>query len=213
MKEGFFESVLKLKILAAITLDSEKDALPIAEALLNGGLNVMEIPLRTSAAIGAITLIKKTFPEMKVGAGTILNRRQISEIVDAGADFGLSAGFNPDLFDEIFKAKLPYIPGVMSPSEIERAFALGFKVQKIFPIGQLGGTAYLKALQGPYGHLNLSFIPMGGIHQENVKSYISFGNVLAAGGSWMVKKEQLAKRDFKSIEEGIRELIAITSTN
>ncbi|WP_341226644.1 bifunctional 4-hydroxy-2-oxoglutarate aldolase/2-dehydro-3-deoxy-phosphogluconate aldolase [uncultured Arcticibacterium sp.] len=207
MEETFFNKLLKDKILAAVTLESSQDALFVAEALLKGGLNVMEVPLRTDAALEAIALIKKEFPEMKIGAGTILRKEQIATLVDIGVDFGLSAGFNENLVEEIAKSKLPYIPGVFSPSEIERAYQFGFKVQKVFPIGQLGGTKYLKAISGPYGHLDLKFIPMGGVNQENFAEYIKVGNVIAAGGSWMVNKELIKNKEFKAIEDGVRALI------
>lgn len=171
-----------------VVLDSADDAEPLAEALLTGGLDIMEITFRTAAAEEAIRRISSKYPEILVGAGTLLEKDQVLRARDAGALFGLAPGLNPDVVATAKEVDLRFSPGVMTPSEIERALSLGCDILKFFPAGTAGGVEMLKALSGPYGHTGVKFIPTGGITSENLALYLKLPVVAAAGGSWMVAK-------------------------
>lgn len=194
---------LKQKILPAITFDSVESALPVAEALLKAGLTVMEIPFRTAVAEQAISVIRKVFPEMKVGAGTLLTLLQLKSAIDCGAQFGISPGFNQTICNEAKQSGFPFIPGVMTPSEMEAANGLDHKILKLFPAGQIGAMNFLKAMEGPYEHLKIKFIPMGGVSLQNIESYLRLSNVIAVGGSWLATKELMATKNYKAIEENV----------
>ncbi|MDX9880568.1 MAG: bifunctional 4-hydroxy-2-oxoglutarate aldolase/2-dehydro-3-deoxy-phosphogluconate aldolase [Prolixibacteraceae bacterium] len=191
------------RVLPAVTFDRAEDAEPTAGAFLKAGLDVMEIPFRTDVAVRCIRELVKNVPEMHVGAGTIITKEQIHMARDSGAEFGLAPGFNPKVVEEAIKIDFPFIPGVMTPSELELAFELGCNLLKLFPISQIGGTQFVKAILGPYKHLNLRFIPMGGIAQENMKGYLDFNEVAAVGGSWMATTKQIVEKDFKTIQENV----------
>lgn len=204
----FLTKALSKKILPAIVFNNDENALPVAEAFLKAGLNVIEIPFRTTAAADAVSAIRKNFPEMYTGAGTLLTETLMQKAMDAGAQFGLSAGFNPAICDAAKKKKFPFIPGVMTPSEIELAADLGFTFQKVFPINQLGGPAYIKAVQEPYEQLGVKFVPMGGINISNIKDYLNLRTVIAVGGSWVASKEMIEQRNYKAIEATVKEALA-----
>ena len=191
------------RILPAITIQDEDDALPLAEALLRGGLKVMEITFRTEAAAASITQIRKNLPEMRVGAGTLIAKDQVLKAIDSGAEFGLAPGFNPGLCSVAIEHKLEMIPGVITPSEVENAYAMGFRILKIFPIRQFGGIELLKAFNGPFGDLGIRYIPMGGVNQENFSAYLNVKNVIAVGGSWMTLGEWIKAKNFKAIVDEV----------
>lgn len=192
------------KILPAITFDDASFAVQVASAVLRGGLDVMEVPFRTKAAVESIQLICEEFPEMKVGAGTILTPAQVVEAKNAGAQFGLAPGFNPAVVKEAIRNDFPFIPGVMTPSEVEMALESGCKILKLFPAAQIGGIAMLNALLGPYGHTGVKFIPMGGVTIDNLNEFISMLNVEAIGGSWLVTKSMITEMAFDVIEQNVR---------
>lgn len=194
---------LQTKILPAVVFDNEKHVLPLAEIFLSKGLNLMEVPLRTSVAFKAINIIRKNFAEMYVGAGTILNINSLKQAIDAGAQFGLSSSLNSKVCNEAKQLNFPFIPGVMTPSEVELAYNLDYSIQKLFPAAQLGGKDFLKAMLGPYEQLNLQFIPMGGVNILNMNDYLKLKNVIAVGGTWLATKETLEKEDYKAIEANI----------
>lgn len=208
MDKDFLAVVLSQKILPAVTFEKEEDVLPVAEALMKGGLLTMEIPFRTGIASSAIEQIRRKYPEINIGAGTLLSPAQVKEANDAGAQFGLSPGFNQQVCDAAAKYQLPFIPGVMTPSEIEIACAQGYSILKLFPAEQLGGPGFLKAILGPYGQLKVQFIPMGGVNINNLKEYVSLKNVIAVGGSWIATKELMNQKDYKTIEENARMAIS-----
>jgi 2-dehydro-3-deoxyphosphogluconate aldolase/(4S)-4-hydroxy-2-oxoglutarate aldolase len=208
MDKDFLAAILSQRILPAVTFEKEEHILPVAEALVKAGLLTMEIPFRTGIASNAIELIRKKFPEINIGAGTLLSPSQVKEANNAGAQFGLSPGFNQQVCDESARYQLPFIPGVMTPSEIEIACSQGYTILKLFPAEQLGGLAFLKAMQGPYEQLKVQFIPMGGVNINNLKEYISLRNVIAVGGSWIATKELMNQKDYKTIEENARKAIS-----
>jgi 2-dehydro-3-deoxyphosphogluconate aldolase/(4S)-4-hydroxy-2-oxoglutarate aldolase len=207
MANDFLNTALQQKILPAVTFLSAGEALPVAEAILKGGLYVMEITFRTSAAAEAINLIRKNLPEMYVGAGTLLSEIQLNQAVEAGAQFGLAPGFNPSVCNHAIKNNLPFVPGVMTPSEIERAAEMGFDILKLFPAAQLDGIGFLKALSEPYLQLQTKFIPMGGVSVHNMNEYLQQKNVIAVGGSWLTKEDLISEKKFDKITELVKEAL------
>lgn len=202
-------SIFEGKLLPAVTLTDPDVALQLAEAYLEAGLKVMEVTFRTPAATPAILAIAKTYPEMHIGAGTILSTENLTAAADAGAEFGLSPGFNRQVTNKALEQNFPFIPGVMTPSEIEIAFFDGFEVLKLFPAKSIGGPDYIKTLEGPYGHTNLQFIPMGGVNRKNMKTYLQYESVLAVGGSWLSPSLLIQQKDFKGIADVVRESLQV----
>jgi len=207
MGKNLLNTALQQKILPAVTFSSVEEALPVAEAMLAGGLHVMEVPFRTRVAADAISIIRKEFPDMYIGAGTLLSVKQLKQAVDAGAQFGLAPGFNPSVCKSAIKRNFPFIPGVMTPSEIELAAEMDFKILKLFPAAQLDGIQFLKALQSPYDQLQMQFIPMGGVSLNNMNGYLQLKNVIAVGGSWLATTECIAERQFDKITANVIEAL------
>jgi len=201
------EQYFKQRILPAITLDDPEDAVSLAKAFIDGGLNVMEITFRTNAAIESIRAIRRRFPEFIVGAGTILNSRQIEQAKEAGAHFGLAPGLNMNVIEAAHANKLPFIPGAMSPSEVEKALEQNCNIIKLFPVKMMGGTEMIKALNGPYAHTGAKFIPMGGVNLVNLVDYLAFPNVIAAGGSWLSKKSLIREKQFSEITSLVKKTL------
>ncbi len=199
------------KIVPVVVLDSAEDAEPLAEALLAGGLDIMEITFRTAAAEESIRRIGRRFPEILLGAGTLLDVDQVRRARDAGAVFGLAPGLNPATIEAARGCGLAFSPGVMTPSEVEQALALGCKLLKFFPAGTAGGPAMLKALAGPYGHTGVKFIPTGGITSANLVDYLKVPVVAAVGGSWMVDKSLVAAGEWDEITRLTREALTIAA--
>jgi 2-dehydro-3-deoxyphosphogluconate aldolase/(4S)-4-hydroxy-2-oxoglutarate aldolase len=201
-------TALKQRILPAVTFYSADDALPVAEAILAGGLRVMEVPFRSGVAATAIGMIRGKFPEMYVGAGTLLSKTQMLQALDAGAQFGLAPGFNPSICENAMQLNFPFIPGVMTPSEIELTAEMGFKILKLFPAAQLGGVPFLSAIRSAYVQLEIQFIPMGGVSINNITDYLNLKNVIAVGGSWLATGELVAAKKFGKITEQVREALS-----
>lgn len=193
------------KLLPAVTLHDPELAVPLAELLLEEGLDTMEVAFRTEATAEAIRAISSRFPEMNLGAGTILSPRQVEEAIGAGARYGLAPGFNPTVLDKAEELDFPFIPGVMTPSEIEAALERNLLLQKLFPVNNLGGTDFIRSLQGPYRHTRVLFIPMGGINLSNLEEYLGYPMVAALGGSWLVPSKLLENRDFEGIRKIVRQ--------
>ena len=187
-----------ISVIPVLTIERERDAVPLARALFEGGLSVIEITLRTGAAPAAIGAITRELPRIIVGAGTLLRAADIATAVHAGARFLVSPGLTPELASAALSAELPYLPGVATPSEVMAARALGICVMKFFPAEALGGTQFLRALAPVFP--GVAFCPTGGISQETVRSYVELPNVLCAGGSWLSPADALAARDWARIE-------------
>jgi 2-dehydro-3-deoxyphosphogluconate aldolase / (4S)-4-hydroxy-2-oxoglutarate aldolase len=207
MKNDILLTALKQRILPAVTFVSADEALPVAEAMMKGGLRVMEVTLRTPASIEAISIINKNLPEMLIGAGTILTAVQLKQAMDAGARFGLAPGFNPGTCKNAIDHNFPFIPGVMTPSEIELAAGMGFKILKLFPAYIINGVHFLQAMEEPYQSLQLKFIPMGGLSVHNMNEYLQLENVIAVGGSWLTKREYIKAGQFNKITELVKEAL------
>ncbi|MEX0995007.1 MAG: bifunctional 4-hydroxy-2-oxoglutarate aldolase/2-dehydro-3-deoxy-phosphogluconate aldolase [Balneolaceae bacterium] len=206
MDQNFFSK----KLLPAITLEKVDAALKLADTYLKAGLDVMEITFRTEVAATAIKKISGSFPEMKIGAGTLLTVDQVKAAQDAGAQFGLSPGLNEKVVRSAIGNSFPFIPGVSTPSEIELALDYNYKVLKLFPADLLGGIAYIRSLEGPYRTTGAQFIPMGGVNVTNLSEYLRSPIVLAAGGSWMAPGDLVKNRQFDKIGEIVRRSLEIT---
>lgn len=191
------EKIASYGIVPVVKLDDAQNALPLAKALCKGGLPVAEITFRTSEAEEAIRLISNNMPEMMVGAGTVLTVEQADRAIAAGAKFIVCPGFNKTVVEHCINKGVQVIPGTSCPSDMEAAMELGLEVVKFFPAEQSGGVDYLKAVSGPYP--KLKFMPTGGINAKNINEYLSLKNVVACGGTWMVKPELINAGDFDEI--------------
>lgn len=200
------EEVMKLSpIVPVIALENEGDALPLAKALLAGGINIMEVTLRTEAGLKAIDIISKHLPQMHVGAGTVLNEDDFIKSVDHGAAFVFSPGISEALIKISKQSGIALIPGVATASEVMLAKNNGFEHCKLFPATLSGGVSMLKALGGPFP--SMRFCPTGGVNLENIDDYLSLENVLCAGGSWIVPNALIKAKDFQQITELCKEAI------
>lgn len=179
----------KCGIIAVLIIDRVDDAVPLARALLAGGVNVMELTLRTPAAIDALKAITAEVPEMVAGVGTVLTPEQAKLAKESGAAFAVAPGFNPRVLAAAREQGIPFAPGVLTPSDIELAVEGGCKLLKLFPAEPSGGLKYLKAVAAPYAHLGLKYIPLGGLNSANMGSYIADPLVAALGGSWLAPKD------------------------
>ncbi len=195
---------------AVIVIDDAKDAVPMARALLDGGLPCIEITMRTPAALEAIKRIAAECPDAIVGAGTVLTPDNARDARAAGAQFMVSPGFNPEMVDYSIENGIPVFPGVATPSEIEAALRHGLSALKVFPSEALGGVNYLKAIAGPFG--KLEFLPSGGISAGNLADYLAYERVVACGGSWMAPQSLIKSGQFDRIREETAKAVAIAQT-
>lgn len=202
------DRILAKRIVPVVVLDRVESAEPLAEALLAGGLDIMEITFRTAAAEASIQRIAARFPEILLGAGTLLDKDQVQRARDAGAVFGLAPGLNPAIIATAGMVGLQFTPGVMTPSEVELALSLGCQLLKFFPAEVAGGVTMLKALAGPYAHTGVKFIPTGGVSSGNLASYLKLPVVAAIGGSWMVDKQLVNDGNWTEITRLTREALA-----
>jgi len=187
------------RILPAATVEKAEEALPLAEALMKGGLDVIEITFRTDAAAEAIRQVVRQFPQMLVGAGTVLTAEQLTKAADAGATFGVAPGINEDIVKRAGSLGMAFIPGVATPTEIDRGVAAGCRFLKFFPSEALGGVRMLKAIAGPFGHTGVKFIPTGGIDGLNARAYLDLPSVAAVGGSWMVATKLIKEKNWAEV--------------
>lgn len=201
------ESLKEIGIVPVVVLDDAKDAAPLAEALIEGGLPCAEVTFRTAAAEESIRIMAEKYPEMLVGAGTVLTIDQVNRAVKAGAKFIVSPGLNPQVVQYCQNIGVPITPGIQTPTEIEQALGLGLDVVKFFPAEPAGGLKMIKAIAAPY--TTLTFMPTGGINAQNVKEYLAYNRILACGGSWMVKNDLVKAGDFDKIKEMTKEAAAI----
>lgn len=205
MDDVLCDKMYQSGVIAVLVIDEMKDAVPLARALLEGGVDMMELTLRTPVATDALEEIKNNVPEMTVGIGTVLTPDQVRQITKLGAAFGVAPGLNPNVVKTAQKEGLPFSPGIVTPSDIECAVELGCNVLKYFPAEPAGGLAYLKSMANPYTHLGLKYIPLGGLHQDNFKAYLEFPSILAVGGSWIAKRDTIQKNLWKTITENARQ--------
>lgn len=199
-----FKKLESAGVLAVVILDDVATAVPMAKALLAGGVNAMELTLRTDAALDSLVAIREEVPDMLVGAGTILKPEQVRQVVDRGALFGVSPGLNLRVVESAAASGLPFAPGIATPSDIEAALELDCHFLKFFPAETLGGLPYLRAMSPPYNHLGVKYIPLGGVGQKNLAEYIVEPLIAFVGGSWLTPKDKIAAKDWKAIEENAR---------
>ena len=203
--DTIFQKLKKIGIVPVVKLEDAKDAVALAKALMDGGLPCAEITFRTAAAEDSIKNIVNAYPDMLVGAGTVLTLDQLERALNAGAKFIVSPGFNPDIVKACIQKDVPVYPGCISPTDIEAAMGLGLKTVKFFPAENIGGIAAIKAMSGPYG--DVTFIPTGGISAKNINDYLSFPKVIACGGSWMVDSQLIESGNFTEITRLTREAV------
>lgn len=184
-------------IVPVIAIDDAADAAPLAQALCEGGLPCAEVTFRTAAAAEAIANMTKAFPNMLVGAGTVLTCEQVDRAVAAGAKFIVSPGLNPETVKHCQEIGIPVCPGTSNPSDIEVALSLGLKTVKFFPAEAAGGLKYIKSIAAPY--VDVTFMPTGGVNEKNLLDYLSFKKIICCGGSWMVPKDAIAAKDWDRI--------------
>ncbi len=194
---AIIEEISKIGIVPVIALDDAKDAEPLAKALCDGGLPCAEITFRTAAAEESIRIMAEKFPEMLIGAGTVLTTEQVDRAVDAGAKFIVSPGLNPKIVTYCKSRNIPVVPGCVNPSDIEQAIELGLDVVKFFPAEAAGGLKMIKAMSAPY--TSVKFMPTGGINVNNLIDYLNFNKIVACGGSWMVSKDMIEAGQFDKI--------------
>jgi 2-dehydro-3-deoxyphosphogluconate aldolase/(4S)-4-hydroxy-2-oxoglutarate aldolase len=186
-------------IVAVLVIDREEDGPELAKALLEGGVDIMELTLRTPAAIGALRRIRAEVPDMLAGAGTVLTPAQVEEVKNAGAEFAVSPGVNPRVMQAAKEAGLPFAPGISTPSDIEQALEFDCRLLKFFPAEASGGLARLKAMSAPYQHLGVRFVPLGGVSEKNMSAYLADPLIAALGGSWLAPREAIMEKRWSDI--------------
>jgi 2-dehydro-3-deoxyphosphogluconate aldolase / (4S)-4-hydroxy-2-oxoglutarate aldolase len=192
-------------VLAVLVIEDALYAVPVARALLAGGVQGLELTLRTPAALEAVKLIRAEVPEMMVGVGTILTPGQVGQALEAGAAFGVAPGMNPRVVREARQVGLPFAPGVCTPTDIEMALEEECLLLKLFPAEPSGGLAYLKTIAAPFAHLGVGFIPLGGLGPSNAESYLREPSVVALGGSWLASRQIINQKKWDVITENARE--------
>lgn len=203
------EQIQNLAVVPVVVLEDTEDALPLAKALCEGGLPCAEVTFRTDAAEESIKIMTEAFPDMLVGAGTVLTAEQVDQAVKAGAKFIVSPGFDPEIVDYCILKDIPVFPGCITPSEVAQAVKRGLKVIKFFPAEQFGGIAAIKALAAPY--TDIKFMPSGGINPKNLENYLSDDKIIACGGSWMVKGNLIKEGRFDEIRILTAEAVKLAS--
>ncbi|MBX7210431.1 MAG: bifunctional 4-hydroxy-2-oxoglutarate aldolase/2-dehydro-3-deoxy-phosphogluconate aldolase [Verrucomicrobiaceae bacterium] len=186
-------------VIAVLVIDDAADAVPVARALQAGGVDSIELTLRTDAAMESLRRIRGELPEMLAGVGTILTPKQVNDVKAAGAAFGVAPGMNPRVVSEAARIGLPFSPGVCTPTDIELAVEQGCRLLKFFPSEPSGGLAYLRAVAAPFAHLGVKYIPLGGVGAGNAEDYLREPHVLALGGSWLGPRDAIKQKDWSAI--------------
>ena len=197
-------------VVPVVVLEDAKDAEPLAKALCEGGLPCAEVTFRTAAAEESIRRMCQAYPEMLVGAGTVLTTEQVDQAVEAGARFIVSPGFDPEIVDYCLEKEIPVFPGCITPSEVAQAVKRGLRVVKFFPAAQFGGVATIKALSAPY--VGLKFMPTGGVSAKNLEEYLNCKSIVACGGSWMVKGDMIKAGEFGKIRDLTAEAVTLAKS-
>jgi len=193
-------------VIAVLVIDELKHAVPLAEALIKGGVDAIELTLRTPVAMEAAVVIKKALPQMTLGFGTVITTDQVKAVVDIGADFAVAPGCNPKILTEARKLGLPFAPGIMTPSDIEMAIQEGCQILKFFPAETSGGLKHLNSMVAPYQYLGLKFIPLGGLNIQNAGDYLKSPLITAVGGSWVAKRALITSEDWETITKNAKEI-------
>ncbi len=207
MQDKTIEVLQISPIVPVVVIENIKDAVPLAQSLVEGGIHIIEVTLRSSCALEAIELIAKNVPKMRVGAGTILNPTQLEQAQNRGAEFLISPGLTIKLLEYAKKKDMPLIPGVSSSSEVMQALELGYNALKFFPAEYCGGVKLLDAFNGPFK--GVKFCPTGGISADNMHSYLNLENVLCVGGSWLTPKNLIQNKEWDKITEICKRSLAL----
>lgn len=202
---SIFDQVAAIGVVPVIALDDARHTLQLADALADGGLKVVEVTLRTAAAIDTIRQIARHRPEMLVGAGTVLNEPQADAAKAAGAMFALSPGIDRAVLDHASQIGLPFAPGIMTPSDLQIALRANCKLVKFFPAMAAGGLTMLKSIAGPYLHTGIGFNPTGGVTRDNLSDWLSYGPVRAVGGTWIATSADIAAENWDVIRRNAAE--------
>ena len=205
------ENIERTRIVPVVAIESAEAALPLADALLEGGLPVVEVTFRTAAAADVISMLAEKRPELLVGAGTVVTRDNLEAAQACGAKFCVSPGLNPEILEKAGEINMPFLPGVCTPSDVERGLSLGYTALKFFPAEVSGGVAMIKALAAPYGHLGVRFMPTGGVSVDNLATYLRVSSVLAVGGTWIAKQNDLAEGNWAAIRQRCQEALRIAA--
>lgn len=197
------------KVIAVLEIANPNDALPTIDALLRGGVDTIELALRTEGALEAIKIIKSERPQITLGVGTVINTKQIEQIADLNVDFAVAPGCNPRIMQAAIESGVPFAPGIATPSDIEAALECGCRVMKYFPAETLGGMKHLTNMVAPYRYLGLKFIPLGGVSQQNAGEYLASDLITAIGGSWIAKRPMIESGDWATIESNARKIVEL----
>ncbi|MFN9719037.1 MAG: bifunctional 4-hydroxy-2-oxoglutarate aldolase/2-dehydro-3-deoxy-phosphogluconate aldolase [Planctomycetota bacterium] len=206
---ALLERIQASRIISVLVVENAVHAVHVAMALLRGGVDAMELTLRTPSALDCIRAIRAEVPQMIVGAGTILFPRQVQEVLSAGAAFGVAPGTNPEVIREAVRLGLPFAPGVVTPTDIDIAVQCGCRELKYFPAEPSGGLAMLSSIKAPFAHLGLKYIPLGGVTPGNLRAYLADPDVIAVGGSWLAKAESIRAERWDEIERNAQEARSI----
>ncbi|QQW64963.1 bifunctional 4-hydroxy-2-oxoglutarate aldolase/2-dehydro-3-deoxy-phosphogluconate aldolase [Helicobacter pylori] len=207
MQDKTIEILQISPIVPVVVIENIKDAVPLAQSLIEGGIPIIEVTLRSSCALEAIELIAKNVPKMRVGAGTILNLTQLEQAQNKGAEFLISPGLTIKLLEHAKKKDMPLIPGVSSSSEVMQALELGYNALKFFPAEYCGGVKLLNAFNGPFK--GVKFCPTGGVSVDNMRSYLALENVVCVGGSWLTPKDLVQNKEWDKITEICKRALAL----
>jgi 2-dehydro-3-deoxyphosphogluconate aldolase/(4S)-4-hydroxy-2-oxoglutarate aldolase len=210
-QESILDQIARYGVVPVVGLERVETALPLGDALLQGGLPVIEITFRTPAAADAIRAVSSARPQMIVGAGTVLTLANLEAAKASGAAFAVAPGVNPQIIRHAQELELPFIPGIATPTDIEQALALGCRLLKFFPAEALGGVAMLEALAGPFRHTGIRFMPTGGITKANLENYSKLDIVAAVGGTWIARNEDLAAGKWDDVRQRCQEALALVT--
>jgi len=216
MKSLFSDNALsrlrKTGVIAVLVVDNPQRAVKLARALLAGGVDIMELTLRTSAALDCLKAVTSEVPEMMAGAGTVIFPEQVDQVLAAGAAFGVSPGTNANVIRHAIDKGLPFAPGVMTPTDVDVAVQCGCRELKFFPAEPAGGLKMLDSIKAPYAHLGLKYIPLGGVTTQNLPSYLKDPDIIAVGGSWLAKKDMIDSERWDEITAAAREARTIVQS-
>jgi 2-dehydro-3-deoxyphosphogluconate aldolase/(4S)-4-hydroxy-2-oxoglutarate aldolase len=210
--DSILQRLKKSRVVAGFAIEKVEHAVPLCKALFEGGIDSIELMLRSDAGMDSLRAICSEVPEMLVGVGTILTPETVAEVKAAGADFGVSPGMNPRVIGAAKEAGLPFAPGITTPSDLEAAIELGCRFVKFFPAEASGGIPYLRSMSAPYKHLGIQYFPLGGLNAGNMNQYLSEPNVLCIGGSWIVKQAMVDSGDWTGITACAAETIGSVAT-
>lgn len=207
--ENIMVQIEKTGVIPVVVINDVEDAEPLAQALCEGGLPCAEVTFRTAAAEESIRKMTDIYPNMLIGAGTVLTTEQVDRAVVAGAKFIVSPGFDPEVVDYCILKQIPVFPGCITPSEVAQAVKRGLKVVKFFPAAQFGGVSTIQALAAPY--VGLKFMPTGGVNAKNLADYLQCKSIIVCGGSWMVKSDLIKAGEFEKIKDMTKEAVSLVN--